>query len=122
MAILCGGMKELLERHDRMYRMLDTAIYGRVYSVVSTDPELVVEPAIEPVHALAIEDPDSLLGRAEDMRQLLQNALNGTETSLYDRPDGVRDLLEQIKLAIEAGDDLDPEMLAKLGEIAVLLA
>jgi hypothetical protein len=119
MTRLC--LDELLESNDRLYRMIDTAIYGRIYSIVTSDP-LVVEPAIEAVHALVIEDPDSLLGRAEDMRQLLQNALNGTETTFYDRALGVRDLLELIQAALEAEGSLDPDMLAKLAEIALLLA
>jgi len=120
MAILCGGMVDLIESNDRIYRMLDTALYGTDYSVISTDP-LVVEPAIEATHALTIEHPDSLLGRAEDLRQLLQNGLNGTATTLYDRELGIRDLLELIKAAVEASDTLDPDMLAKLAEIALLL-
>jgi len=113
---------DLIESNDRLYRMLDTAIYGRDYAVIATEPELVVDPPIQPTHLLTIENEDSILGRMEDMKQLLQNGINGTETPLYDRADGIRDLLEQIKLAIEAGENLDPEMLAKLGEIAVLLA
>ena len=122
MAILCGGLKEITGRQDDLYRMIDTAIYGTEYSIEATDPELIISPTISHTKMLLIDNPDSMLGRMEDMRQLLQNALNGTETPLYDREFGVRDLLEQIKTALEAGDDLDPEMLAKLSEIAVLLA
>lgn len=112
---------DLIESNDRLYRMLDTAIYGRIYTLESTDP-LVVSPTIQAVHDLAIEHDDSILGRMEDQRQLLQNALNGTDTPNYDRVDGVRDLLEQIKTAIESSGGLDDDMLAKLAEIAVLLA
>ena len=122
MAILCGGLKEVTERQDALYRMVDTAIYGRIYTVEATDPELVVSPTIQHVHDLAIEHDDSILGRMEDQRQLLQNALNGTDTPNYDRVDGVRDLLEQIKTAIEASGGLDDDMLAKLAEIALLVA
>jgi hypothetical protein len=112
---------DLLASNDRLYRLIDTAIFGTEYSVISADPVLVVEPAIEPTHSLAIERDESILGRMEDMRQLLQNALNGTDTPLYDRANGVRDLLEQLITAAEAESELDPEMLAKLAEIAVLL-
>lgn len=112
---------DLIESNDRLYRMLGTAIYGTEYNVVSADP-LVVMPAIAPTHALAIEDDESILGRMELQKQLLENALNGVDTPNYSRPDGVRDLLEAIKLALEAGDDLDAEMLAKLVEIALLVA
>jgi len=113
---------DLIESNDRIYRMLGTAIYGTEYSVVATEPELIVTPAIEPTHALIVENDESILGRMELQKQLLENALNGTETPNYVRPDGVRDLLEQLITAAEAESDLDPEMLAKLGEIAVLLA
>lgn len=112
---------DLIESNDRLYRMLDTAIFGRQYAVVSSDP-LEVSPAIAPVHQLDIEDPDSVLGRMEDFRQLLQNALNGTETPNYDRADGVRDLLEQIRDSLATNGELDDDMLAKLIEIAALLA
>lgn len=122
MALLCGGLKEITERQDSLYRLIDTALFGRTYAVVSTDPELIVSPLIEPTHALTIEDEDSIFGRMEDQRQLLQNALNGTITTNYDRVDGVRDLLEAIKLAVEASDDLDDDILTKLVEIGALLA
>lgn len=113
---------DLIESNNRLYRMLDTAIYGTAYGVVETEPILIVAPEIEPTKNLVVLDGDSILGRMEDMRQLLQNALNGTETPLYDRANGVRDLLEQLITAAEAESNLDPDMLAKLGEIAVLLA
>jgi hypothetical protein len=121
MAILCGGMKELIESQDRMYRMLGTAIYGTVYEVVATDPELIVTPIIEPTHLLEIENDESILGRMELMKQLLENGINGTATPNYDRENGIRDLLELIKAAIEAESDIDADMLAKLAEIALAL-
>lgn len=122
MALLCGGLKEITERQDSLYRMLDTALFGRTYEVLETIPELIVAPAIEPTHDLAIENEDSIFGRLEDSRQLLQNALNGTITPNYDQPIGVRELLDLIKTAVEAGGSLDDDMLAKLAEIALALA
>lgn len=111
----------LIESNDRLYRMLDTAIYGKTYEVITTDP-LVVDPPIGAVHALAFDDVNSILGRMEDQRQLLQNALNGTETPNYDRANGVRDLLEQLITAVQAGETTDEDMLAQLVQIAGLLA
>lgn len=122
LAILCGGLKEITDRQDELYRMLGTAIYGTVYNVVSTDPVLIVEPPIAPTHSMDFDNPDSLLGRAEDLRQLLQNGINGTETPNYSRANGVRDLLELIKTALETESGIDSDMLAKLAEIAVLVA
>jgi hypothetical protein len=121
MALLYGGLREITDRQDALYRMLDVAIFGTSYTVVSDDP-LIVEPLVSPTHTLDILDDTSILGRLELQKQLLENALNGTETSNYDRVNGVRDLLEAIQAAIEAETDLDPEMLAKLAEIALALA
>ncbi len=118
MTRLC--VDDLIESNDRLYRMLGTAIYGTPYSVVTTDP-LLVEPAIEPVHDLDIADPLSILGRMDDMSQLLQNALNGTETTNYSDVPGIRELLANLIAAIEAGETNDEEMLAELIQIAGLL-
>jgi hypothetical protein len=122
MALLCGGIREITDRQDALYRMVGTALYGTEYTIESTDPELIVTPEIGPTHELVIEHDDSILGRMEDMRQLLQNALNGTDTPNYDRANGIRDLLESLLTAAESSGSLDPDMLAKLAEIAVLLA
>lgn len=121
LALLCGGLQELLESNNRLYRMLDTAIYGVGYTVQSTDP-LVVSPEIPPQRTMGIYDDSSILGRMESLKQLLENALNGTETPQYDRANGVRDLLEQLITAIQNSGQLDDEMLAKLAEIALLVA
>lgn len=116
---LCA--EELIESNNRLYRMLDTAIFGVGYVVTSTDP-LVVEPGIPPQRTMGIYGEDSILGRMERTKQLLENALNGTETPNYDRSNGIRDLLEQLTAAIQQTGQLDDDMLNKLAEIAVLVA
>jgi len=113
---------DLIESNDRLYRLLSGALYGTEYSTVSTDPELVIEPPIGPYHSLDFENENSILGRMEDMRQLLQNALNGTDTPLYTEIPGIRELLANIITALESTGTLDDDMLAKLSEIAVLVA
>lgn len=122
MALLCGGLKEITDRQDSLYRMLSTALYGTEYEVVSTDPELLIEPPIGPFHLPDFEHENSILGRMEDARQLAQNALNGTDTPLYDQPLGVRELLANLITAVEAGGASDADMLAELIQIAGLLA
>jgi len=114
-------LDDLIESNDRLYRMLDTAIYGTAYTVVTSDP-LLVEPLVQPVHTLDIADPLSIIGRMDDMSQLLQNALNGTETPNYSDTPGIRELLANIIAAIEAGESNDEDMLAQLVQIAGLLA
>jgi hypothetical protein len=119
MTRLC--VDDLIESNDRLYRMIDTALYGTSYEVTSAEP-LIVEPQIWPTHELVIANADSLLGRAEDLKQLLQNALNGTSTTLYTRENGIRDLLELIQTALDTEAGIDGDMLAKLAEIALVLA
>lgn len=120
MALICGGLREITDRQDALYRMLDSGIFGRLYTVDSTEP-LVVTPAIDPTHDLVIQANDSLLGRIDDTQQLLKNALNGTLTTNYFRPLGLRDLLEQLLAAAEAENTLDAEEIAKLAQIIGLL-
>lgn len=119
MLSLC--VAQLIESNDRLYRLLNTALFGQAYTIETADPLLVL-PAIAPARDLVIADPASVLGRMERLQQLLENALNGTETAQYDRPEGVRDLLAQLLEAIQQGDSLDVDMLAQLQAIAGLLA
>lgn len=114
-------INDLIESNDRLYRMLDTALFGRAYTVDSLEP-LVVNPPIAPTHDLAVEHIESVLGRMEVNKQLLENALNGTETPMYNRENGVRDLLEQLITALQETDNLDAEMLEQLTQIVALLA
>lgn len=114
-------VNELIESNNRMYRMLDTALFGVGYTVESTDP-LVVTPPIPPQRTMGIYGDDSILGRMENLKQLLENALNGTDTPQYDRANGVRDLIQQLINAIgNEQTDLDG-MLTKLELIATLVA
>ena len=122
MALLCGGVKEITDRQDALYRMLSTAVFGTTYSVVSTDPELVIEPPIQPYHLIDFDQVGSILGRMEDSSELLQNALNGTETTNYSDTPGVRELLANLIAAVEAGTTNDADMLTELVQIAGLLA
>lgn len=121
MAMLCGGIKEITDRQDALYRMLGTAIYGTLYTVESTDP-LVVSPEIAPTHDLVNEANDSLMGRTDDIQQLLKNALNGTITENYTTPRGVREILEELLVAVGETNELDTEEIAKLVQIIGALA
>ena len=114
-------LDQLIESNDRLYRMLGTAIYGTTYVVDSTDP-LIVSPAIDPTHTLTIESDESILGRMDLHKQLLENALNGTDTPNYSDTPGIRELLANLITAVEAGTAEDTDILAELEAIAVLLA
>jgi hypothetical protein len=95
----------LLQQNDALYRLLNTAVLGQAYTVVSGDP-LVVEPAIEPVVTLEILDQDSLMGRIDRLTQLIDNRISGTATTLYTDLPGIKQQLEEILAAIGEGTDL----------------
>lgn len=110
----------LLEKHNELYRLLNTAVFGQLYTVESSDP-LVVTPAIEPAVDLTVLDQDSIMGRLDRLTQLIDNTINGTETPLYDYLPSIKQQLTDIITAIGEGTDLT-EVLSDLEAIAVLLA
>lgn len=110
----------LLEKQDAQYRLLNTALRGETYTVVSENP-LVVTPAIEPIVDLGFIDQDSLMGQVDRLTQLVDNRLAGTETPLYDALPGIKQQLEEIIAALGEGTDLT-EVITNLEAIALLLA
>lgn len=95
----------LLQQNDAMYRLVNTALLGQAYTVVSDDP-LVVTPSINPTVSLDILDEDSLIGRIDRLTQLLDNRIAGTETPLYSDLPGLKQQLQSIIDAL-AADDTD---------------
>jgi len=95
----------LLQQNDALYRLLNTALLGQAYTVVSEDP-LVLTPSIEPAVDLTILDQDSLMGRIDRLTQLIDNRIAGTDTPLYDELPGVKQQLQSILDAI-AADETD---------------
>lgn len=114
-------LTDLIESNDRLYRMLDTALFGTAYTVESEDP-LVVTPAIAPTHSLPFVDRDSVLGRLSNIADVIDNAINGTETPIYDYTPSVKDKLQGIIDAIAALDTDDAAILEELVTIAGVLA
>jgi hypothetical protein len=110
----------LLEKQDAMYRLLDTALRGTAYTVVSEDP-LVVEPAIEPIVELGFVDQLSLMGQVDQLTQLLDNRLAETDTPLYSDLPGIKQQLEDIIAALAEPVDLS-SVISELEAIALLLA
>jgi len=109
----------LLQKHDELYRLINTAVLGQAYTLVSADP-LVVEPAIEPFVTLDVLDQDSLMGRIDRLTQLIDNRIAGTETPLYDELPGIKQQLEDIIAALAEGTDLSG-IISQLEGIALLL-
>jgi hypothetical protein len=117
MTALC--VSQLLESNDRLYRLLDTALYGTVYTLDSSDP-LVISPAIP----LSPPAPLALIGLAPQQFQsheLLDNALNGAITLDYTDPDSIRLKLDAIKAAIDASGTSEADQLEQLIQIVTLL-
>jgi len=110
----------LLQKHDELYRLINTAVLGQAYTLVSPDP-LVVTPAIEPFVTLEVLDQDSLMGRIDRLTQLIDNRIAGTSTPLYTDLPGIKQQLETIITAL--GDDADlATIISDLEAIALLLA
>ena len=64
----------LLQKHDELYRLINTSVRGQAYTVVSENP-LVVTPAISPSVDLTVLSQDSLMGRIDRLTQLIDNRI-----------------------------------------------
>lgn len=118
-------VSELIASNDRIYRLLDSSLNGAVYTVSGTGTKVdpyVYNPVMPLVPQTLPGAEPSLKFSGEKMLRLLDNLVNGT--TYADAPDirNFRQQLDDIKLALDAEGSLDPEMLAKLGEIALALA
>jgi len=110
----------LLEKQDALYRLVNTAVFGQSYVIESSEP-LIVTPAIEPAVSTDIISYDSIMGRIEDLRQMLDNGLLGTSTPRFDNAPSIRQQLIDVIAAIGDGSDLT-EIISDLEGIAILLA
>jgi hypothetical protein len=111
----------LLQQNDALYRLVNTAVYGVAYATTSTDP-LIVEPAIAPHVTTDIHDYESIMGKLENMLQLVDNSLNGTATPHYDNPPSVRDKLQEVIDALSTEDTDLGSILTQLELIAAAVA
>lgn len=113
---------ELIESNRQIYRLLDTALYGRTYTLADNDP-LTIYPAIPLVPLDTLGSTPSLLSRAKRMNEVLENALNGDTFTDLGNSTSMRAQLATIIEKLEAsGGALDDDMLAQLQLIVGLLA
>lgn len=119
MTKLC--LEQFLESQNRIYRLVDAGLFGRVYINAGTVEEPDITPAIPLTPNIAYVAP-GLLERAENLRSLLENALLGYTSPNYADPRGIKQQLDEIITALQSGDSLDDDMLAQLQIIAGLLA
>ncbi|MBL0830559.1 hypothetical protein JK320_25415 [Klebsiella pneumoniae] len=69
MALLTGGLQELIEGQNRLYRLLDTSLNGVEYTEQSAEP-LVIAPPIPSAPAAPVA-PGGLLGMVDELPGLL---------------------------------------------------
>jgi len=117
MTALC--VQDLVESNNRLYRLIDSAFYGRVYDA-GDNPPLTITPVIPDVPDLDFVNP-GLLGKVEHLDQGLQSFVGGIDTPNYSGTPNVLTLLQQVIDALGT-DDADLEsMLSQLELIVALL-
>jgi len=118
MTTLC--VDELIESNRQIYRLLDSTFNGRVYTADDSDPP-VISPAIPVVPDTDYIEP-GMLFRADQIVQLVDNTINGSDTPLYSYTPSVKELLQSIIDGIASGDTTSEGLLSQLELIAALLA
>jgi hypothetical protein len=118
MALLTGGMQELLEGQNRLYRLVDSAMYGRAYTVETEEP-LVIAPEIPAVPDQTLE-PAGLLTMVDALPGILDAGwfgIGGHKATLADVVKALR--IGTPEKATEAIDTFQ-EMLSAAGNIATV--
>lgn len=106
---LLTGVTGITDAIDRVYRLLDTALNGAVYSVETSAP-LVVTPEIPPVpSAFQPTTPEGLRSQLARIHQLSENLVTGAELSGAFAMDGASNL--------DWGGSLQARIAALQGEI-----
>lgn len=111
---------DLIESNNRLYRLLNTGLFGQDYTLVSENP-LTITPAIPKVPSIEGIQLPGLIARVLRLEQLLDNALNGIVYTDWQESPGLRLVVNEILTALQTADNVDQDLLTKLSEIAVLL-
>lgn len=106
---------------DRLFMLLDGALYGRQYSLANPETGEIVPPLPE------VPDTSASVGQAlAVILPLLQrqnhNALTGAIYPDAPNPRGIRQQLDELIAAVQAGAADDEDVLAALLQIVALLA
>ena len=113
-------LTDITDRLDRLYRLMDSGLYGTVYSVESTDPLVIVPPIADAPDSPIIEP--GLLWKADQIVQLVDSSINGTETPIYGIPvNSVRAQLQAILDALTSSDTDLSTIISDLETMIVLL-
>lgn len=122
--LLMGCKAELIFEHKRLYRLMEGVYYGTSYAdtgTLDTDGLPIITPAVPNIPPEVPIAPSMLTHSAAARNFLASLAIAEVNDDAIDVRN-IRDQLDAIIAAIEASEGLDPEILAKLTEIAVLLA
>lgn len=103
--LMATCLQDLLDEQRAFYRMVNTQLSGQAYSSDGETPPT-ISPSIAPFVDTTIHDRNSVNGRLEDLKQLLDNALTGAATVNYNNPPSVREQLQSIIDSL-AADDTD---------------
>jgi hypothetical protein len=118
MALMTGGLSDLLEGQNRIYRLIDSAMYGREYTVETEEP-LVIAPVIPLVPDPTLE-PAGLLTMVDALPGILDAGwfgIGGHKATLADVVKALR--VGTPEKATEAIDTFQ-EMLSAAGNIATV--
>lgn len=118
MTALC--LQQLVESNNRLYRLIDWSLNGRVYDAGDSPPDSIT-PAIPDVPNTDISSPGMVRTQVV-IRNMLSNALNGDVNSDFDILPSIRDQLQSIIDGLAADDTDVSDMLEQLELIAALLA
>jgi len=122
MTALC--VAKLVQSNERVYRLLDNALNGTIYTTGAVEPLtglVTVLPPIADIPPAETQDKALRLDVAK-IFALVDNLTNGTVSIYAPDPRNIREQLEDLILAAQSTGELDDDILAKLAEMAVLLA
>jgi len=117
MTALC--VQQLVDSNDRLYRLLDAGLFGRVYEASGDDPPIIT-PSIPVVPDMEFANPGAL-GKLEHIDQGLQSFVGGIDTPNYSGTPNVLALLQGVIDAINAQETDNTEIIEDLVEIIALL-
>jgi hypothetical protein len=118
MTLTC--VQDLVESNNRLYRLIDWSLNGRVYDAGDSPPDSIT-PAIPDVPNTDISSPGMVRTQVV-IRNMLSNALNGDVNDDFSILPSIRDQLQSIIDGLAADDTSLEDVLSELEIIASLLA
>lgn len=113
-------LQDLVESNNRLYRLIDSGLFGRVYDEGETPPDTIT-PVIPAVPDLSFANP-GLLAKTELLSQAVQSFVGGITTDNFSGTPNVLSLLQAVIDALASEDTDIGDLLEQLEIIAALLA